>query len=204
MVTGTGPLSRRGHELARAITALREQEPVLLRAADEIAVRLADGGTLLAAGNGGAAALADHLVAELVGRLSADRPRAPLAAVSLTASAALLTALANDFGFEAVFSRQVAALAGPRDVLVVMSTSGRSQNLVVADRTASQLGLYRLALLGRDVSLLAGCDAVLHIDADDPGTVQECHLLLIHALAEAVENAVVCVASVTDVAEASP
>jgi rfaE bifunctional protein nucleotidyltransferase chain/domain/rfaE bifunctional protein kinase chain/domain len=153
----------------------------------ELAGVLAAGGRLLVAGNGGSAAQAAHLSAELVGRFGADR-RA-LSALALHADTSTLTAVGNDYGFEEVFARQVAAHGRPGDVLMVLSTSGRSRNLLAAVHAARALGLHTWALTGPTPNRLAGaCDDHLAVSAG-PANVQECHLVAVHLLCAAVDEA---------------
>lgn len=145
------------------------------------------GGKVLACGNGGSAASAQHFVAELVGRYRIDRPA--LAAVALVADAVTLTAVANDADFSRVFARQVEALARPGDVLVAISTSGRSPNVLAAARTARSLGCAVVALAGRSpgAPLAAHADAMISVPSDAVARIQEVHALALHALARALE-----------------
>jgi D-sedoheptulose 7-phosphate isomerase len=146
-------------------------------------------GRLLAAGNGGSAAQAQHLTAELVGRYRADRP--PFSAICLTAETSSLTAIANDYPADELFARQVEAHGRPGDVLVLLSTSGRSPNAVAAARRARDCGITVLAMTGPAPNPLA---AVAHetvaIDSAWTATVQECHLVALHLLCAAFDAAV--------------
>jgi D-sedoheptulose 7-phosphate isomerase len=161
-------------------------EPALEKVAAVLTQCLAKSGTVFACGNGGSAADAQHLVAELVGRFRAERR--PLAAVALSANIATVTALANDYGFEQVFARQVAALARRGDVLVAISTSGRSANVLAAARVARSLDLTVIALTGAGGGELK---ALAHHWLEAPSQVvariQEIHGLCIHALCEALD-----------------
>lgn len=159
---------------------------VVVTAASTIASALAAGRKLLAFGNGGSAGDAQHLVAELVGRF--QKERAGFAAVALTADTSLLTSVANDYGFEQVFARQVAALGASGDVAFAISTSGTSPNVVAALRAARAGGLRTIALTGRDGGE-AGRIAEIHVNVPDECTarVQEVHITLIHAICEIVE-----------------
>jgi D-sedoheptulose 7-phosphate isomerase len=173
----------------RAAIDRLEGEP-LLRLADLVGLLhrvLARGGKVLACGNGGSAADAQHLVAELVGRYRDERPA--LAATALTADGAVLTCVANDYDFERLFSRQIEALGRPGDLLIAISTSGRSPNVVRALETASRLGLETAALLGRDGGE-ARARAALAIVVPDEETarIQECHGLMIHLACEALDR----------------
>ncbi len=147
---------------------------------------LRQGGKLLVFGNGGSAGNAQHIAAELVVRY--ERNRAPLAALALTADTLTLTAGGNDFGFETIFSRQVAALGRPGDVAVGLSTSGRSANVLAALRTARELGLHTSGLLGGDGGPMRElCDAAIIVPSRITGRIQEMHLLVTHMLCKALE-----------------
>lgn len=182
-------LETRTARLRRALDELDEVSDSLAAAAQALADCYRGGGRVLVAGNGGSAAEAQHLTGELLGRLSADRDRNALAAVALTADVATITAVANDYGYDEVFARQVSGLARPGDVVVLLSTSGRSANLVRAAQAAATAGAVTVGLLGRGPSPLSQvCDHALAAPADDTATIQECHLLLLHALVEAAED----------------
>ncbi|MCW2559496.1 MAG: hypothetical protein JWP55_3460 [Mycobacterium sp.] len=147
---------------------------------------LAGGGRLLACGNGGSAAEAQHLTAELVGRFRDER--VPLSAISLHADTSALTAIANDYGEEEMFARGVRAHGRPGDVLVALSTSGTSRNVLSAVKAAHDVGMVTWALAGRPPNPLAGtCHDAICVDAPTTATVQEVHLLLVHALCMAVD-----------------
>jgi phosphoheptose isomerase/glycosyltransferase involved in cell wall biosynthesis len=153
-----------------------------------LAVRLAGGARLLAVGNGGSAAEAQHLTAELVGRFETDR--GPLSAICLHGDTSSLTAIANDFGIEEAFARQVCAHGRPGDVLVALSTSGRSPNVLAAARAARERGLTVWGFTGASPNPLADlCDEALCLDAERACTVQELHLVGIHVLCAAVDAA---------------
>ena len=160
----------------------------VVRASAVMREALGSGRMLLAFGNGGSAADAQHLVAELVGRF--QREREGFRAVALTADTSLLTSVANDYGFDRVFARQLEALGHPGDVAFAISTSGRSPNVVAALQSARARGLRTIALTGRDGGE-AGRLAEVHVNVPDDCTarVQEVHCTLIHALCELVETA---------------
>ncbi|MBB3676940.1 D-sedoheptulose-7-phosphate isomerase [Modestobacter versicolor] len=146
-------------------------------------------GRLLAAGNGGSAAQAQHLTAELVGRYRADRP--PFSAICLTAETSSLTAIANDYPADELFARQVEAHGRPGDVLVLLSTSGRSPNAVAAARRARDCGITVLAMTGPAPNPLAAvADGTVAIDSPWTATVQECHLVALHLLCASFDAAV--------------
>jgi D-sedoheptulose 7-phosphate isomerase len=170
---------------SRACRALSEQ---VMGVAGRVQATLRAGGTLFFCGNGGSAADAQHLAAEYVVRFA--RERGALAAVALTVDTSVLTATGNDFGFDQVFARQVEALAGPGDLLILHSTSGTSPNLVAAARTARELGVGTVAFLARDGGVLREIvdDAVV-VPTDVTAHAQELHLALGHAVCAVVDGA---------------
>lgn len=174
------------------VTALRASGPAVSTVADRwgrhLADRLSRGHRLLAAGNGGSAAEAQHLTAELVGRYRDDR--VPLSALALHAETSSLTAILNDYGPDEVFARQVLAHGRPGDVLLLMSTSGKSTNVVRAAETGGQAGLTVWAMTGPAPNPLAELsDDVLAVDAPSTATVQEVHLAAVHAVCAALDVA---------------
>jgi phosphoheptose isomerase len=174
--------------LAAALEALRRDTPRLEAWGRRLAEVLAGGGRLLAAGNGGSASQAGHLTSELVGRYRDDRM--PYSAIALTAEPCAMTAIGNDYGLLEVFARQVRAHGRPGDVLVALSTSGRSGNVLAAVDAAAECGMHTWALCGRPGSPLAErCDDALCVDTPHTATVQEVHLIAIHLLCSAVEAA---------------
>lgn len=154
-------------------------------AAAIMAATLRRDGIVLTCGNGGSAAQAQHLAAELVGRMNADRP--PLRATALTADAAIVTALGNDYGYDRVFARQVEALGRPGDVLIAFSVSGRSPNVLAALDTANERGLSTILVTGAS-STPTKADAVIAIPTPLGSHVQELHLAVVHAISVAVER----------------
>jgi D-sedoheptulose 7-phosphate isomerase len=152
-----------------------------------LAAVLAAGGRLLAAGNGGSAAQAQHLTAELVGRYRDDRP--PFSAICLTAETSSLTAIANDYPPEELFARQVEAHGRPGDVLVLMSTSGRSPNIVHAAERGRRVGMQVWAFTGPRPNPLADvAEEALAVDARFTATVQELHLVGLHILCAGLDR----------------
>lgn len=148
---------------------------------------LLGGGRLLAAGNGGSAAEAQHLTAELVGRYRDERP--PMSALALHAETSSLTAICNDYGPEEAFARQVRAHGRPGDVLVLFSTSGRSPNVLAAASAGQRAGLTVWGLTGpAPNSLASACHDAVCVPASATSTVQEVHLLAVHLLCEAIED----------------
>ncbi|HXZ49941.1 MAG TPA: phosphoheptose isomerase [Usitatibacter sp.] len=162
----------------------------LARAGEALAAALKAGRKALACGNGGSAADSQHFAAELVGRFERERPGLP--AVALTVDTSALTALANDYDWDSVFAKQVAALGAEGDVLLAISTSGNSRNVLEAVRAAHAKGLVVIALTGRDGGALGRMlrPADFHLNVAHPRTmrVQEMHLLAIHCLCEVVDN----------------
>ncbi|KAB8195200.1 SIS domain-containing protein [Nonomuraea phyllanthi] len=166
-----------------------DDQAVTVRAwGGKLAGVLSAGGRLLACGNGGSAAEAQHLTAELVGRFREDRQ--PYAAIPLHADGSSLTAIANDFGADEVYARQVRAHGRPGDVLVCLSTSGGSPNVLAAARAAQDAGILAWAMTGPAPNALADlCDEAVAVPGEETATVQEVHLALIHLLCDAVEEA---------------
>ena len=163
----------------------------ILAAANAIAESLSRGGKLMLCGNGGSAADSQHLAAELVGRLDWPGRRA-LAALALTTDTSALTALGNDFGYEAVFQRQVEALARPGDVLVAISTSGRSENVLRAVAAATRQGVTTVGLTGRNGGLLADIvDVSICVPSPDTQRIQEAHIAIGHVICYLVERLVI-------------
>lgn len=171
--------------------ALGDFGPGLERAQEwgrELARRLPAGARLLAAGNGGSAAQAQHLTGELVGRYCEDRPA--FSAICLTAETSTLTALINDYPPSELYARQVEAHGRPGDVLVLMSTSGRSPNVVAAAKRGREQGLDVWAFTGPEPNDLADCaDVVLSVPAPRTATIQELHLVALHAVCAAFDRA---------------
>ncbi|GAB4444513.1 MAG: SIS domain-containing protein [Chloroflexi bacterium OHK40] len=174
-------------ELQRLLADFRSQSAVV----DAVAARLADGllagQTLFTCGNGGSAADALHLAEELVGRYRSDRR--PLPALCLNADVTAITCIANDFGYEAVFARQLVALARPGDMLVAFSTSGRSPNILNALAAARTNGVLTVALLGHDGGPARDrADYPIIVPSGNSARIQELHGLVLHAICEEVEG----------------
>ena len=188
-----GPLEREARAVLRdAGDSLKRLESRCTRAvaaAAEAAISsLGSGGTVYFCGNGGSAADAQHLAAELSGRYFIDRP--PLAAVALTTNSSALSAIGNDFGFDQVFSRQLQGLGTPGDVLVAISTSGRSANVLRAIEVAHQLGMTVIGMTGeKGVRFAAQCDHALVTPSASTPRIQEGHIAMGHALCELIERA---------------
>jgi len=172
-------------ELAKLVAALTVlAAPVYIETLGAIAASVVDcirsGGKVMFCGNGGSAADAQHLAAELVGRQNFDRPAA--AGLALTIDPAALTALANDYGYEAIFVRQVEALGRPGDLLIGLSTSGRSANVVRAQQRAKELDILTVAFTGQDPRDLASADHVLAVPSAETAKIQELHMACGHAI----------------------
>jgi rfaE bifunctional protein nucleotidyltransferase chain/domain len=166
----------------------RECGPSVARAALALADSLRSGGKVLAFGNGGAAAAAQHLAAEMMGRVLTERPA--LACVALTTDTSTLTAIGNDYGFSHIFARQVEGLGKVGDVAVAISTSGRSPNVLAAVETARRAGIITIALTGSGTSPLARMvDIAIKVPSTHTGRIQEGHLAVEHALCDCVEAA---------------
>ncbi|MGH9415264.1 MAG: D-sedoheptulose-7-phosphate isomerase [Terriglobales bacterium] len=177
-------------ERAAAIqrATLAALEPALQQAADALVGCYRAGGKALFCGNGGSAADAQHLAAEFVGRYLSERR--PLPALALHANASALTAIGNDYGYEQSFARPLQALARPGDVLVALSTSGNSANVVAALERARSLGLATIGLTGEGGGKIGGCcDILLAVASRETPRIQECHILIGHCLCQAVEQA---------------
>jgi phosphoheptose isomerase len=156
---------------------------------ERLASRLLEGGRLLVVGNGGSAAQAQHLTAELVGRYQAERE--PLSAICLHGDTSTLTAICNDYGLEEGFARQVRAHGRPGDVLLSLSTSGRSRNVLAAVRAARDCGLATWALSGAAPNPLAElCDEAVALDCGSAATVQELHQVALHLVCGAIDREV--------------
>lgn len=177
-------------ELAAVLAALSGEAGRIEAWGRRLGERLRDGGRLLVAGNGGSAAQAQHLSAELVGRYLTERT--PLSAIALHADSSSFTAICNDYGADEVFARQIEAHGRAGDVVLLLSTSGRSSNLLAAAERARRRGLLTWALTGCEPNPLArACHDALCIPASSTAVVQEIHQVCVHLLCEAVD-AVVC------------
>ncbi|HUR59803.1 MAG TPA: SIS domain-containing protein [Opitutaceae bacterium] len=175
-------------ETLRTFQALGTIRPAIDRAGDMILATLRAGGKLLICGNGGSAAEAAHFATELVGRYAKTRRSLP--AIALSSDGSLVTCIGNDFGFEQIFARQLSGLARKGDLLVVLTSSGNSANIVAALLEAKKLGLESIALLGRGGGKargLATCDLIM--PGASGAAAQEAHLFLIHHFCERIDAA---------------
>jgi D-sedoheptulose 7-phosphate isomerase len=157
--------------------------------AEALAAALRNGGKAIFCGNGGSAADSQHLATELVVRLSGKNNRKALHAISLTTNSSILTACANDFGFDEIYSRQLEALGSPGDILFAISTSGNSENIVRAVQTAKRIGLVTVGFSGCGGGKIAGLvDHTLVIPSDDTQRIQECHITIGHIIIANMEQ----------------
>lgn len=177
------------NESARLTTRFAEQHAQLIfSAAARISGALRAGGKLLICGNGGSAADAQHFAAEMIGRLSRERSAIP--AIALTTDTSIITAIANDYSIADIFRRQVEGLGCSGDILVAISTSGNSENVVQAVEAARKKQITTIGLLGKDGGRLARLvDAALIVPSMSSQRIQEVHITVIHAWCELVENA---------------
>ncbi|HEY5742916.1 MAG TPA: SIS domain-containing protein [Terrimicrobiaceae bacterium] len=174
------------NEALEVFENLRVLEADFTRAIDLVRNCLSAGGKLLVCGNGGSAADSSHIATEFTCRLKNDRR--PYPAIALSADGALLTAVANDYGFQEIFARQVQAFAKPGDVLIALSTSGKSRNVLSAIEEARRREMKTLALLGKGGGFTAGAaDINLIVRSDSTARIQEVHKFLLHVLCEVVE-----------------
>jgi D-sedoheptulose 7-phosphate isomerase len=165
----------------------RDMAPAIAEMSSLISAALANGSKLLVMGNGGSAADSQHFVAEIVGRFKMERKALP--AVALSTDTSILTAIGNDYGFESIFSRQVEALAAPGDIVIGLSTSGNSPNVLKALNEARQRGCRTIGLLGKDGgSIKTACDLALVVPSTDTPRIQEMHITVIHIVCDLVEK----------------
>ena len=176
--------------------------PAMTAAADALISAYRAGHKALFFGNGGSSTDAQHLAGEFLGRFL--RERSPLPAVALADNTAAVTAIGNDYGYEQVFSRQLQALATPGDVAVALSTSGNSRNVVEAVSCARKLGLFTIGFTGASGGRLRDLvDVLIAIPSDETPRIQECHILVGHALCDAVEQAITASPAISGVQTAT-
>lgn len=178
-------------DLEESIDLLKDTKETQISAIEEIAAALIyalkNGKKIIVFGNGGSAADAQHIVAELVGRF--EKNRKALSAISLTTNTSSLTALANDFGFETVFSRQIEALGVRGDIALGISTSGESKNIILAIQKAKQMGLTTIAFsAGKGGELAKACDLALVVNSKRTCRIQEAHIAVAHILCSLIEE----------------
>jgi D-sedoheptulose 7-phosphate isomerase len=180
----------REHFSAHAEVVRRSIETLadsIASAAEALVEGVRNGGKVLTFGNGGSAAEASHLAEELVGRFRKNRR--PFPAISLASDSGTVTCIANDFGYETVFERQIEAFARPGDVAVALTTSGKSENVIRALRAARSRGAVTIALTGEAGLAESDADHVIAVPSEDTAIVQEVHLIVIHCFCLAVEEA---------------
>jgi D-sedoheptulose 7-phosphate isomerase len=169
------------------LAKLHNLEPDVVCAAHLAAQTLVRGGKILFCGNGGSAADSQHLAAELTGRFINDRR--PLAAIALSTDTSALTCIGNDYSFDEVFARQVAGLGRKEDLLIAISTSGNSVNLIKATEEANKLGMGTVGLLGRDGGKLWNmCTQSIVVPSQVTARIQECHILIGHTICGLIEQ----------------
>jgi D-sedoheptulose 7-phosphate isomerase len=174
----------------QAVANDREFRATLAAIADAVVASLAAGGKLLIAGNGGSAADAQHLAAEFLSRFALERR--PLPALALTTDTSVLTAIGNDYGFEQVFARQVRGLGRPGDVLLALSTSGRSPNVLSALVAARETGMATIGLTGEPGTAMRGrCDLCLVVPSDETAIIQQVHMVAGHMICGLVERSMI-------------
>jgi D-sedoheptulose 7-phosphate isomerase len=182
-------ITDRLRQSAAVTEAMSARAADIARAASIIAQAFRRGGKLLLCGNGGSAADCQHVAAEFVNRLTRDKQRAALPAQALAADTAYLTAFANDCGFEGVFARQLEAFGTAGDVLLAISTSGASANVLAAASAARGRGIAVIALLGETGPLAALADVAIHVPSTNTQLIQQVHLTVEHLMCELVERA---------------
>jgi len=190
-----------GTHLRSSLAALERttRDVTLLATARRIAVAIITalnaGNKILVVGNGGSAADAQHIAAEIVGRYKQDRPA--YAAIALTTDTSALTAISNDYGYEWVFARQVEGLGRRGDVLLALTTSGRSQSILKALSTARSIGIVTIGFTGTQGEAMGPlCDDLLIAPSDDTPIIQQIHLTIGHAICEAIEQAMMQLAAI--------
>jgi len=175
-------------EHVKVVTACAALEKPSNAAVSAIILSLKNGGKVLAFGNGGSATQASHLVEELIGRFKDTRR--PLPAVSLVSDAGVVTCIANDFGYAALFERQVEALAGKGDIAVGITTSGKSENVLRGFEAARKKGAVTIALCGQKGLQGSAADHVVAVPSENGAFIQEVHLMLLHVWCIAVDDAI--------------
>jgi D-sedoheptulose 7-phosphate isomerase len=176
---------REGAELR--VSVAQDCGRTIVKAASLIAECFRTGGKLLLFGNGGSAADAQHLAAEFVGRFVLERLALP--AIALTTDSSILSAVGNDYGFDQIFARQIEAFGRPNDVVIAISTSGNSPNVIEAVKKAKEQNVKTIGLAGKDGGTLARCvDLAITVSSANTARVQECHIAIGHTMCELVEN----------------
>jgi D-sedoheptulose 7-phosphate isomerase len=166
--------------------AIKENDQKLLETARLMAQSLTAGGKILLFGNGGSAADAQHIAAEFVNRFQTER--VPLAAIALTTDTSIITSIGNDYSFEEIFSKQVAALGRINDVAIGISTSGNSPNVIRALNAAARVGMHTVAVTGKGGEAADIADTTLAAPVGNTARIQECHILMFHILCDLVDR----------------
>jgi D-sedoheptulose 7-phosphate isomerase len=180
-------LERHLEDALRVIGSLRDHTERIRLIAERIEETISSGGKVMICGNGGSAADAQHLAAELIGRYKSERN--PLPAISLSSDPSVMTCIGNDYGFEEVFARQVEGIGRKGDLLLLFSTSGNSPNIIKALERAKGIGIGTIALLGKGGGMAKGmADIELIVDSDDTARVQEAHCVVLHLISEYFER----------------
>ena len=166
---------------------LAELSDIITQSGIKMASTINDGGKILICGNGGSASDSQHFSAELVGRFYQNREALP--AIALTTDTSIITAIANDFGYKTIFSRQIDALGQPNDILIGLSTSGNSENIIQAVLAAKKKQMYTIALTGADTGeLTERVDCLIRVPSRQTPRIQEAHIFILHAWAEQIES----------------
>jgi D-sedoheptulose 7-phosphate isomerase len=167
---------------------LQDMTPQIVQACEQTTERVKAGGKVIFCGNGGSAADAQHLAAELMGRFMIDR--APLAAMALNVNSSTITAIGNDYGYDEVFERQLRGIGRPGDVLIGLSTSGNSRNVVKAVEAARAMDVFSIGLTGESGGLMSNlCDICIRVPSSSTPRIQEMHIAVGHGICEWVEAA---------------
>ncbi|MBW2225798.1 MAG: D-sedoheptulose 7-phosphate isomerase [Deltaproteobacteria bacterium] len=165
---------------------IKNNVDLIERGADILASGIVSGHKILIFGNGGSAADAQHIAAEFVNRFQIERP--PLAALALTTDTSIITSIGNDYHFDEIFSKQIAALGRKNDIALGISTSGSSKNVVNAIQTAKNIGMFTIGLTGRGGEIAACSDLVFAVESDTTARIQETHITLGHILCDLVDR----------------
>jgi D-sedoheptulose 7-phosphate isomerase len=190
MITSITTIRERLRLAATVNEAMAESGAASIAAAADLIVHcFRSNGKVLLCGNGGSAADCQHMAAELVGRLTHEKDRPGLPAIALTTDTSFLTAYPNDVGFDGIFARQVQALGSPGDILIAISTSGRSRNVLTAVEEARRNGLSVVGLLGEDGPLGTAADVAIRVPTRDTQVIQQVHLGVEHLICHLVEQA---------------
>lgn len=166
--------------------SIKKNLDLIEKGADRLAECLASGHKILIFGNGGSAADAQHIAAEMVNRFRIER--SPLAAIALTTDTSIITSIGNDYNFDEIFTKQLRALGNANDIAWGISTSGNSENVLKAAREAKQIGMFTMAMTGRGGQLAAVADLSLKVSSDNTARIQETHITMAHILCDLVER----------------